>query len=121
MSGALFLLTKFMAVVNFYGDFALLTFRKHFALITQTLGLYSNPHKAKACFMITNTMEKMITILNNNHKQILINTSASIEGKAKEKYSLVKVIYIKSRARRVTCLKFAWWMRFEATPLIRPC
>lgn len=30
-------------------------------------------------------MEKMITILNNNHKQILINTSASIEGKTKEK------------------------------------
>lgn len=78
MSGALFLLTKFMAVVNFYGNFALLTFRKHFALITQTLGLYSNPHKAKACFMMKNTMEKMITILNNNHKQILINTFAFI-------------------------------------------
>ncbi|MFV8291886.1 hypothetical protein ACNNMX_07605 [Aerococcus viridans] len=78
-------MTKFMAVVNFYGDFALLTFRKHFALITQTLGLYSNPHKAKACFMITNTMEKMITILNNNHKRILFNISAAIEGKTKEK------------------------------------
>ncbi|MFW3331996.1 hypothetical protein [Aerococcus viridans] len=31
--------------------------------------------------MMTNTMEKMITILNNNHKQILINISATIEGK----------------------------------------
>lgn len=36
-----------MAVVNFYVNFALLTFRKHFVNITQILGIYSNPHKAK--------------------------------------------------------------------------
>lgn len=79
--GCSFLLAKFMAVVNVYRNFALLTFRKHFALITQTLGLYSNTHKVTACFMMTNTMEKMNTTLNNNHKQILINISATIEGK----------------------------------------